>query len=203
MDDGSNLKKDERDPPLEDSHHRPSLRHRGVSSSWKVIIMENNERWYVYIIQENSTRNIKVGYGKDVESRLSEIQVGNPRKLSIIYKEKFENQPEARKSEKILHNHLILYAIGGEWFEYRKDREILILGLKTRGIVGHLGNGYHASCGLDDNYKEILKALSFSVSEMMAKDDFDQLRAFSDKLEDIRKDIYQRTINRKHTLYRG
>uniref|UniRef100_A0A6M3IZN0 Bacteriophage T5 Orf172 DNA-binding domain-containing protein n=1 Tax=viral metagenome TaxID=1070528 RepID=A0A6M3IZN0_9ZZZZ len=68
----------------------------------------------IYFIRESSGEHVKIGYThKNVVSRLSDLQVGNPRDLIIE-----AVHPGGRKIERLLHKAFKPYAIRGEWFVY-------------------------------------------------------------------------------------
>jgi hypothetical protein len=67
----------------------------------------------IYFIQAVDGGPIKIGFtDKNIKTRLSIIQVGNPRELQIIGL--IDNDVY---SEEVLHNQFNKYLIRGEWFE--------------------------------------------------------------------------------------
>ena len=68
---------------------------------------------FVYFIEEEETRNIKIGFSeKHPEGRLKDFQTGNSNKLNLIgYIE------GTYEEETILHQEFSEYRIRNEWFE--------------------------------------------------------------------------------------
>jgi len=162
------------------------------------------EQWELYIIQENATKNIKVGYGKNVQSRLSGIQLGNPRKLSIVFSESFKSEKEARTAEKALHDHLMNSSLSGEWFEYRESYPVLIHHLRKDGVVQYLSNHPSFSfSSLKENYKDIIKQASIATINGFSENDYEQLRMFADKLQELGMGIRGRIIAVRQDRYHG
>jgi hypothetical protein len=56
---------------------------------------------------------IKIGRSKDPVKRLKQLQTGNPNKLKLIAS--FEG---LGWKEKIIHEHLSMHRLEGEWFSY-------------------------------------------------------------------------------------
>lgn len=76
---------------------------------------------YVYLIGETENQGrYKIGStrAKKVETRLKQLQTGNPEELYI--KESFETE-HPFKLEKMLHNHFKSSQLTGEWFELSED----------------------------------------------------------------------------------
>lgn len=73
----------------------------------------------IYAIQEtNAKGHIKVGFTEDnLKNRLSSLQVGNPRILSIILL-----LNGSKKTESAIHAMLQPYHVHGEWFDNRALR---------------------------------------------------------------------------------
>ena len=71
---------------------------------------------YVYIAREQESGRFKVGISKDPESRVKNLNTGNPEELEIIYCEKAELSKF--QSEKNIHKQLTEEGkhIRGEWF---------------------------------------------------------------------------------------
>ncbi len=163
------------------------------------------DEWCVYIIQENPTLNIKIGYAKNINSRLSGIQVGNPRTLSLIFKENFPSEEQCRKPEKLLHSHLSFCALSGEWFEYRPSHEKLISSLKENGIIKYLqsSGGIFSLPPMEDKYHEVIKKISIVTIDGFSGNEVEQLRMFADKLTMISKGIYGRLGDDRSATYRN
>ncbi len=71
---------------------------------------------YVYFITD-SHGHIKIGKTDDVVKRLSELQTGNPFKLSIILTIMLKTIEDAFSLENALHRKFKDYQLEGEWFE--------------------------------------------------------------------------------------
>jgi hypothetical protein len=88
---------------------------------------------YVYCIGETQgvAWGVKVGYSVNPEKRVTELQTGNPRILSVIGK--IKGTPD---DEKRIHSKYMKYNLIGEWFV--PTRELLSeFGLTSLGTVGH------------------------------------------------------------------
>lgn len=73
---------------------------------------------YVYFISANTQnwQRVKIGYAKDVEARLAEMQIGSPLKLNLMHKLKCVSLENAKALETSLHKRFDEYAVAGEWF---------------------------------------------------------------------------------------
>ena len=70
----------------------------------------------IYIIKTHDENAIKIGYSKTkagIEKRLSGLQTGNHKRLSLLHY--FQG---GRSIEKIIHGFLYQYHLSGEWFDY-------------------------------------------------------------------------------------
>ena len=66
--------------------------------------------WFVYLVDENEDASpVKVGTGG--ETRIYELQIGNPRRLRML-----TIQRGPRELERFIHRTLKPYSISGEWF---------------------------------------------------------------------------------------
>jgi hypothetical protein len=87
------------------------------------------EMGWIYFIQRGAA--LKVGWARNPNKRLNELQVGSPWRLSLI-----GVVPGSQEDEKKLHRRFAAARISGEWFR-RRDiigevrRLISELGLKT------------------------------------------------------------------------
>ena len=80
----------------------------------------------VYFIK--SDRYLKVGKAKDVESRMAELQVGNPVKLHLFGIIKCKSERHAFDMESRFHNWLKRHAHRGEWFNFNEAVKNRVLG---------------------------------------------------------------------------
>ena len=160
----------------------------------------NNRVCCLYIIQEGKLGPIKIGYGNDIKSRLDSLQVGNPRKLTIIYFEEFDNAKDAHGVEKLLHKYLRFYALSGEWFEYREYYNEMIDGFKREGGVHEflgIKNQFLPS-NLKHSYEELLKKIIKEVDKDINHNNIDQLKFLSDELWFLRHTIIERTRQKRN-----
>jgi hypothetical protein len=76
---------------------------------------------FVYAIQASSERRyVKLGLSSNPRARLSKLQQGNPRKMSIIWTFEVENMAT---SEVTLHEAFSPYRADGEWFDFHPIAE--------------------------------------------------------------------------------
>lgn len=66
---------------------------------------------YIHFINFGKESPIKIGYAKNIDKRIEQLQIGNPYELDVIIA-----IPGNINCEKILHEHLQKYEIRGEWF---------------------------------------------------------------------------------------
>lgn len=69
---------------------------------------------FVYYIQEEESKNIKIGYSFNLDERLEQLQTANSQELSVI---KYEKCIFPHIREKELHKQYEEYHIRGEWFK--------------------------------------------------------------------------------------
>lgn len=84
---------------------------------------------YVYFISANtaSWQRVKIGFAKDVEARLAEMQIGSPLKLNLMGKLKCESLENARALERSMHKTFHEYSVAGEWFALSQPLREFIL----------------------------------------------------------------------------
>lgn len=66
----------------------------------------------VYFIQQGEAGPIKIGYTRNINKRLSQLQTANPEKLHLRL-----TIPGTFGTEKVLHDYLKPIHIRGEWYE--------------------------------------------------------------------------------------
>jgi hypothetical protein len=66
---------------------------------------------YVYVIGAAGSDLVKIGYARNVESRLSDLQCGSPLKLYVVAKFRGSREDEAHA-----HRHFAPFRRHGEWF---------------------------------------------------------------------------------------
>lgn len=76
----------------------------------------------IYVIGEQSTGIVKIGYSAEPVKRLKEIQAGNHRPLQVLLA-----VPGDRGTERTLHQHFAGRCVGGEWFDFGKDDAPLLV----------------------------------------------------------------------------
>jgi predicted GIY-YIG superfamily endonuclease len=71
---------------------------------------------YIYLIENeiSDSKVYKIGYTNNLKKRLTELNTGNPGKLSLL---KYFETKIPTKLEKVLHNRYKSKKIKGEWFE--------------------------------------------------------------------------------------
>lgn len=77
--------------------------------------------YYVYLIQSGKGKNkpVKIGIARNVERRISELQIGNPETLQLIAKILCNSKSHAHSLEYKLHKYFWRSHINGEWFNGR------------------------------------------------------------------------------------
>ena len=106
---------------------------------------------YVYFISDNHG-HIKIGKANDVESRLKELQTGNPYKLSTLLIVPVTSDNVAFDMECTIHRHFKNYQMEGEWFRATPVLQVIntdIVTIKNYRFNGLLaktqkGNAYIA-----------------------------------------------------------
>ena len=71
---------------------------------------------YIYGIVDDGSR-IKIGISKDPKSRRRDLQVANPRPLTLPWTVLAPNRTIAESVERKIHRHLKAHRIAGEWFD--------------------------------------------------------------------------------------
>lgn len=146
--------------------------------------MENE--CYVYVIQEAETGHIKIGYAMDPKKRLSELQVGNPRKLKIVYQEGFQSTGDAILSEMHFHKYLRYCSLSGEWFEYQNSYHNMLRVLSECGVEKYLEmmEKTEQFNFLEDTEKGILSTISESLAiSLDKKGNSEEMRIFAEELQ--------------------
>ena len=79
---------------------------------------ENHEKGFIYIVRHSDSKFYKIGLSKaSAESRLTDLQFGNPLPLSLIYNRKV---PDPFSVELFLHKVFNERIIRSEWFCLKK-----------------------------------------------------------------------------------
>lgn len=84
---------------------------------------------YVYLIQSGDMKisPVKVGFSKNPEARLKQLQTGNPVVLKLIMKIKCDSEKHARNLEKSLHDMLGTQNVYLEWYKLKKTHIMKML----------------------------------------------------------------------------
>lgn len=72
---------------------------------------------YVYVIAEAGTQFLKIGVARNPNTRILELQTGNPRKLSLEFYQAVPTKRRAQQVEYRAHGSLMKWRAVGEWFE--------------------------------------------------------------------------------------
>lgn len=76
---------------------------------------EKKSKWFVYFVTDGEY--VKIGKGSDTNDRISQLQTGNPRKITLMFKIYLNNKDDAYDLEGYLHNTYSQYQAVGEWFD--------------------------------------------------------------------------------------
>jgi predicted GIY-YIG superfamily endonuclease len=90
----------------------------------------HKEPGYVYFIQNEFTKNIKIGYAVNVERRLRDLQTGNEFYLSLIKK-----VPGSYASEQLIHKKFQAYRLEREWFKPGIELQKFLLSLNPQKSI--------------------------------------------------------------------
>ena len=98
---------------------------------------------FVYVLRQAETDWIKIGKAKDVRRRVSQLQVGNPRKLELLHVVPADSGRTAIALEAHLHRRAGPDAVRGEWFAGAAADLVLIVldGLTRRMVEVYDGGG--------------------------------------------------------------
>ncbi len=92
---------------------------------------------FLYAIAEDRSGPCKIGYAADPHKRLVDLQIGNPRKLSLVWSVETEHY---RRAERFAHRRAgLMHHIRGEWFsvDIVKAKEAVIFGCEEAAHVEH------------------------------------------------------------------
>lgn len=76
---------------------------------------EKKAGYFVYFISDGQF--VKIGISNDVMKRLGDLQVGNPKPLTVLFSVPVRNKKDALELEYRLHNVYREFARCGEWFD--------------------------------------------------------------------------------------
>ena len=83
---------------------------------------------FIYVARESVSKRYKIGISKNPEKRITQLNIGNPEELDLVYKYKAKN---GFKDEALLHKMLEKKSIRSEWF--RSDTDLSFI-LESQGI---------------------------------------------------------------------
>jgi hypothetical protein len=90
----------------------------------------------VYVIAEPDNGPVKIGIAEHPEKRVNELQIGNPRKLSLYHS---VTTPHAKCVEAALHRLFWSERISGEWFSVSAEQVVsAVEELRNKADAGHL-----------------------------------------------------------------
>lgn len=101
---------------------------RAYAGPVEALTMEEAASRFVYAIQAEESRRVKFGIAGNVETRLGELQCGNPERLAIVAK-----KPGTLAHERRIHHLLADHRLQGEWFEWCSRTDAVV-----RAINGEL-----------------------------------------------------------------
>ncbi len=93
---------------------------QGYSFNLKLSDLLDMSNW-IYFIECESSRFVKIGRSVNIKERLSSLQAGNPSKLKLIAKVNCGQLVFAAKLESKLHEIFSDYRVRGEWFSFTKE----------------------------------------------------------------------------------
>ena len=83
---------------------------------------------FVYFIRAGNRGAIKIGWAKNVESRMAELQTGNAFKLNVLTAIPCDSKEHAIATEQRFHRFFAKQRIRGEWFmgniNFKKLRDV-------------------------------------------------------------------------------
>ena len=86
---------------------------------------------HLYVVQEGDSGPIKVGIAANAFWRLTELQVGNHRRLNLRAVFEGKDKRQVFNTEQRVHARLQVYAIGGEWFACSVEDALSIIAEET------------------------------------------------------------------------
>ncbi len=90
---------------------------------------------YLYAISESRDGPCKIGYAAAPTERIHELQIGNPRQLSLVWSVETEHY---RRAERLAHRRAgLMHHIRGEWFAVNiaAAKEAVIFGCDEAGRI--------------------------------------------------------------------
>lgn len=125
---------------------------------------------YIYLIQ--SVEFYKIGIANDVESRLSQLQTGNPNELAIVSCYEF---PNVQAVETVLHQKFNSFRKLGEWFHFY-SKEVK----QFDEICEMLGGVRYSPNSVISDQSEVEEAEEIQETAMTEGAKFDYAQMFAD-----------------------
>jgi hypothetical protein len=82
---------------------------------------------YLYVISEGSDGPVKVGFSAKPRARLTGLQSGNPRRLTLEEEWLLSKRRHAEIIERDLHDLLANYSMVGEWFDLPPNKALALV----------------------------------------------------------------------------
>jgi hypothetical protein len=73
---------------------------------------------YVYFVLDEKSNAVKIGKANVIDTRLTDLQIGNPNPLQVIHHIKCDSEEDSFMKERYFHNMFEDLHIRGEWFQY-------------------------------------------------------------------------------------
>jgi hypothetical protein len=73
--------------------------------------------YWVYVIRQDGTDNVKIGFTHNTTVRVWNLQTGCPQALEVLDQLQCDSMAAAQEIEARLHQKYAEYGIGGEWFK--------------------------------------------------------------------------------------
>jgi len=105
---------------------------------------------YVYIIIDPSGL-CKIGKANNVKKRLSTLQIGNPRELSIYHRFPCKSSGRARLLELLSHQKLKPFRSSGEWFNIAPE--------SAKITIQDICKQYKGESSIRQNRKKLMKSI--------------------------------------------
>lgn len=83
---------------------------------------------WTYCIRDDASQAVKIGFSRDPERRLRQLQTANPNRLRLV-----SAMFSTDEFERMMHRSFAVHAKGGEWFD---DSEGQVSALMARAAEG-------------------------------------------------------------------
>ena len=94
---------------------KPFRFQRWLESEGHEDVVNDHPNWIVYFISDGEF--VKIGVTNNIKERLSDLQVGNARKLTVMLEIWVVSKKAAHEVEWKLHSLFSDYLMNGEWFD--------------------------------------------------------------------------------------